>query len=352
MNGQLVINSPELTGTTITWNGELLDVIDNETYHYAYYVISNNGIIYRSKYQVVKNRELTVSYETIESGAYKIQFFVKHHDNLLINKISETAYVDNHTGKLLEANFYKEDIYFNDLAVKYVFHEAPSDHLVVIFPGISTHEYKGKPPVYNYIRTLDGVAVNRLYILDSYEDQFCFCLGREGSRDYERTVVALITKIANELNISPSHIITAGSSKGGSIALYYALTYSYGKTLVGNPQIFISTCTKGLSKNQYVKAAYEKMLGTRSDRMHHHLDNLIKSRFLSCKKKPEMYFHAGRYDYHYTEHLKLFLDVCDRENVPYVIDIADYEDHSLTGTYFGPLMRQWIEEFVEGETKA
>lgn len=218
MNGQLRINSPGLTGTTVTWTGELLNITDNAEYNYAYYVIVNNGIMYRSNYKMVKNSQLTVSFETIESGAYKIQFFVKRNGKLIINKMSETAYVDNHTGKLLEAKFYKEDIYFNDLAVKYVFHEAPSDHLVVIFPGISTHEYKGKPPVYNYIRTLDGVAVNRLYILDSYEDQFCFCLGREGARDYERTVVALITKIANELNISPNHIITAGSSKGGSIA--------------------------------------------------------------------------------------------------------------------------------------
>lgn len=346
MQEKIEITEPILVGNSIIWVVDIegLEVI--EEYQYTYYLLQNGNVVERVAYKNIIKNKFEIKIELVESSAYKVQIFIKKKGNLLFNKYGTTAYVDLETNKLLKPHFYKEKIYFNDIPVKYVFHPASSNYLVVCFSGISKREYQGKSPVYNYIRTLEDVRINRLYILDSYEGHFCYYLGKKGKRDFEKAILALITEIANDANISAQNIITAGSSKGGTAALYYALTYNYGLTIVGAPQIYIGKFLKSFSKNKYIKAAYLQMVGNPTKQMEKYLDQLMFVRLSNYKNKSTLFFHVGRGDYHFDSHLKPFLVNCDLKNIDYELQIGEYSNHSETGSYFGPILKKKIEAYI------
>lgn len=346
MKENIAITEPILTGDSVLWMVDIEGLEAMEDYQYTYYLIQNGNVVERVAYKNITKNKFEIEIELVESSAYKVQIFIKKNGNLLFNKYSTTAYVDLNTHKLLKPYFYKEEIYFNDIPVKYVFHPAESDYLVVCFSGISKREYQGKSPVYNYIRTLEDVAVNRLYILDSYEDHFCYYLGKNGKRDFEKSVLALITEIANNANIYAKNIITAGSSKGGTAALYYTLTYNYGLAIVGAPQIYISKFLKSFSKNKYIKAAYLQMLGNPTKQMEKYLDQLMFVRLSNYKNKSTLFFHVGRGDYHFESHLRPFLINCDLRKIDYELQIAEYSNHSETGSYFGPILKKKIQAYI------
>ena len=65
--------------------------------------------------------------------------------------------------------------------------------------------------------------------------------------DIETSVVSLISNIMHENNILFKNVISVGSSKGGTAALYYGMKYNYGNIIVGAPQYKIGTYLSDLS---------------------------------------------------------------------------------------------------------
>ena len=348
MKEELICVTQQFKNDSIIWSFELQKMDREHSYNYAYYIWKEQGIIQRFPYQELTTSKFIIDYSIVESGVYKCQVFIKKRTTLLINKNTEICAVDKKNKELLETRFYNEHIYFNDLPIRYVFHESPikSDILVVCFSGISSMDFQGGKPVYNYIKTLEGLPVHRLYILDEFQNKFCYYLGKQGNREFERSVNALITTKANELEVPSQNIVSVGSSKGGTAALYYSLTYNYGHTIVGAPQIRISDFLKGLSKNVYMQEVFYFLHGENEALLADYYNNLLYTRMVENRKKPEMFFHIGDEDYHYQEHLVPFLNYCDSLRIPYNLDIQSYSDHSQTGTFFSPFLRNTMVKLI------
>ncbi|KMT57702.1 Two component regulator three Y domain-containing protein [Listeria fleischmannii 1991] len=187
-------------------------------YDFAYYVYQDGRIIDRVWYQPTNKHE-TLQVTPVYSGGYQIRLFIRENKKIVFNEVTPVLWVDTLHEKQILTTFPSEKIFFSDHPVKYVFEEAKDDvrYLVLSFSGLYATEFQGGAPVYNHMRTLTSVKAHKLFILDSYHNQFCYYVGFGGKLEFERSVLALITKIANEYRVPPENIIATGSSKGGAL---------------------------------------------------------------------------------------------------------------------------------------
>ena len=95
-----------------------------------------------------------------------------------------------------------------------------SKDLIIVFSACTK---KGQRARYNYIRTLDKIKSNKLFILDDFgfDGRGAYYLGKDNDFMIEKEVISLIYKIREEIN--PEKEIYIGSSKGGYSALYFGL---------------------------------------------------------------------------------------------------------------------------------
>lgn len=131
----------------------------------------------------------------------------------------------------------EEKKFCHEKEINYIFKKASWDspYLVVVFSGFNSAAYKEQHP-YNYITALSKFDLNLLFIQDTCGERGCYYLCEHLNFSVERTVYALIKKIANEAGVEEKNIITVGSSKGGTAAIYYGLKYAFGHVIAGVPQ--------------------------------------------------------------------------------------------------------------------
>lgn len=123
------------------------------------------------------------------------------------------------------------------LPIKYIYKKADnynSNKLVIIFSAL------GPKPVYNYMRTLEGIDVNQLFILDDYGDRGSYYLGKYPEFLVEKSVISLIEHILIENNINKNDVLCGGSSKGATAALYFSIKCKLGHVVIAEPQIKIA----------------------------------------------------------------------------------------------------------------
>lgn len=101
----------------------------------------------------------------------------------------------------------------------YLYIKKNSDTLIIIFSA-----FTGEKRRYNYIKGLDKTVYDRLYILDVFAYKGSYYLYENGSDMPERLTSLLIKKIIDSYNYKK--IYTAGSSKGGTAAIYYGLKFN------------------------------------------------------------------------------------------------------------------------------
>jgi len=107
--------------------------------------------------------------------------------------------------------------------------------LVVCFSGFNDPSFKEQHP-YNYLTALSKFDLNLLFVQDTCGERGCYYLCEHLDFSVERTVYALIKHIAEEVGAPEENIITVGSSKGGTAAIYYGLKYAFGHVIAGAPQ--------------------------------------------------------------------------------------------------------------------
>ena len=228
--------------------------------------------------------------------------------------------------------------------IKYVHKIGKINVLVVIFSGFSS---PGKPPVYNYIQTLSKVDCHKLFILDDHNDEHqskaSYYLGKNRTHDVEMSVVSLITKIANEHNITRDRIILGGSSKGGFAALYFGIKYSYGHVISGGPQIFLAKYLVERLPAASGVASY--IAGGVDEESKDYLNGLLIN--LPIVNPPNLYIHVGRGDHHYQDHVKPFMDHLDNLRISYELDLGDYVEHGELGKHFPPYLVKTINSVVK-----
>mgnify|MGYP003302966183 CR=1 FL=1 len=128
---------------------------------------------------------------------------------------------------------WEQRIFFHDdVKVKYILKKKKGvDFLVIVFSACTRNGLKAR---YNYVKTLNNMKCNRLYILDDYakDQRGSYYIGRDFKFNEEVAVEALIRKVISD--IQPQKVIFCGSSKGGYAALNFGMKFPNSYMLVGN----------------------------------------------------------------------------------------------------------------------
>lgn len=223
--------------------------------------------------------------------------------------------------------------------VKYIFQHSPnSDHLVVVFSAFNP---KGSAPAYNYIRTIQSLDVNKLFILDDQGERGSYYLGINRIFDAEASVLSLITKIANENNILHKNVICCGSSKGGYAALYFGIKYSFGHVVAGAPQTKLGSYLLGAGE----LPTFELVAGDTSSSSKDFLDNILYDVVANAVKVPNIIIHVGSGDHHYRGHVLPFVDHLKSYGIDCLLDVKEYSDHGEV-KYFQSLLVEKLIDIV------
>lgn len=226
----------------------------------------------------------------------------------------------------------KEKIFESKRKVKYLFQEAinnNNDKLIIVFSAFSPI---GKPPAYNYVRTLEKIDCNKLFILDDFGARASYYLHEGQDISIEESVIELIESIIKSKNIKRENIIACGSSKGGFTSLYYGIKYKFGHVIAGSPQIFIVDYLKRVGELEVLNFILQD---TNEEELNNKLVNEVKKApFL-----PSFFIHLGKEEYHYKEHVKPFVGLLDQKGIKYTLDLGDYSSHSDVMYYFPELLK-------------
>ena len=220
--------------------------------------------------------------------------------------------------------------------LKYVFLKSDnSKKLIVVFSAFSA---MGKPLRYNYMETLKDVNVNKLFILDSfgYNNAGSYYLGSGGIFSVPKEVIELINKLKEENKVE--EIITAGTSKGGTAALFYGLKINADKVIIGAPQYHIGDY---LNSEKH-RPILEGICGDTSQKSVDRLNSLIKNEVFTHQQesiKPNIYIHYSPYEHTFKEQIKdmlVDLKVCGYK--VYEDNDYFYKEHSDVGKYYQPFL--------------
>lgn len=275
-----------------------------------------------------------VNIKSIDSGVYigDIENRLIYLEDILVEKINDMKYFE------VEEGFKKEQVYNSNLGIRYYFNKAlfsNKDKLIIVFSAFSDNK-----PKYNYIKTLSTYDCNKLYILDNFGTKGTYYLGLNGSFEIETAVISLITRIASENNINFKNIISVGSSKGGTAALYYGMKYNFGNIIIGAPQYKIGTYLCDLS----IKTYADEIFGDRSVSNRIKYDNLIR---LICNKKSNIFLLTSDGDNQYDRILKSFENVAEELELNLNIDKCEINNHSDIARVFPNYLESKLSEILK-----
>ncbi|WP_432147505.1 hypothetical protein [Streptomyces sp. bgisy029] len=128
---------------------------------------------------------------------------------------------------------------WGDWEIEYEFTPAAGDHgnLLVVFSSVGS--------TYGFGKALSGVQCNVLRIRDRFAGGTSYYVCRDMDFSVSDAVEEMITSYSERLGLSRDAVVLAGSSKGGSAALIYALKYGYRNIVASTPQYFIGSYSQG-----------------------------------------------------------------------------------------------------------
>ncbi|MEU3095121.1 hypothetical protein ABZ690_09900 [Streptomyces sp. NPDC006967] len=123
--------------------------------------------------------------------------------------------------------------------IEYEFTPAAGDHrgLLVVFSSVGSK--------YGFGNALSGVQCNVLRIRDRFDGGTSYYVCRDMDFSVSDAVEELISSYAERLGQSRDSVVLAGSSKGGSAAIFYGLKYGYRNIVASTPQYYIGSYSQG-----------------------------------------------------------------------------------------------------------
>ncbi len=238
-----------------------------------------------------------------------------------------------------------ECIYQSNVSIKYVFEKSAvtknplhDDWLVVMFSAFNSPESE-RQYSYNYMRACQGIpCTNRLYILDDYGPRGCYYIGKDMKYDVETSVISLILWICAQNNIPWSNVIMAGSSKGGSAALYFGLKYNAGHVVCGAPQIYIADYV-----NSAAKETLSYLIGEASDSARYTELNQLIFKQLEKHLYTKINILTSENDWQYAAHVLPFENMLIQKNIPANVDVSNViKNHNDIGTYYPFYLQRYV----------
>lgn len=190
---------------------------------------------------------------------------------------------------------------------------------------------------YNYRASLRDFSGPVLYILDDFGDQGAYYLSSGRNLAEFRSVQSLIRNVVADLGLSPTDVVTLGSSKGATAALLHGVTMGAGHVYAGAPQYKIGDFVRDPHPNvlRYISGGVSPSSVSWAN-------DIAFKLLLSGVRSTSISVLVGRKDGHHRHHCIPLVD--DLRMLGYQV-----ENLVLPGTVhseFGAVFRKFIVSFV------
>lgn len=239
---------------------------------------------------------------------------------------------------LREQKVYK----FDEINLKYIYKttKKQADTLVVVFSACTRPGLKAR---YNYVKTLDGLECNRLYILDDfgYDHRGSYYLGHMPEFREQEATVSLVQKVIKEMN--PKRVIFCGSCKGGYAALNIGSRFENASIIIGEPTYRIATEFK------LAEGLMQYWMGTVTEENVKYVDEYLENQL---KKNPyisnqKIFFFYSEKDEYVKLHTNPLLQVLHETGYRFETEPAQFEAHADLGLYFPDYLKKKVQQHLE-----
>ncbi|SQC71708.1 Uncharacterised protein [Listeria fleischmannii subsp. fleischmannii] len=212
----------------------------------------------------------------------------------------------------------------------YMKENTESEDLLVIYSALPV---KGSS-VYNYVRTLDDVNCNKLYILDDFGENRAgvFYLGENGTMDVRDAVKELITNIQKNKKIQ--HTFFSGTSKGGFAALYLGIDMQVDKIIVGSPIVKVKHF---LQDTEEKRAVYRGITGEKEKYEYNHL---LLQRIQEQQFDGEIYLQYSELEEIYENQIDELVETLEKNKYTLSKENGMYSKHLDTRFFFPMYLRK------------
>lgn len=215
-----------------------------------------------------------------------------------------------------------ERIFNNE--VKYLFLPKDNDDLLVVFSG-----FAGEKRRYNYISFFSNLNINQLYILDTWGNRGSYYWLDAGSDKPEKNIHNLIDYIIENNNLKK--LIMAGSSKGGTAAIYYGLYHGANQIFAGANQFLVGDYLNRRENLQIL----EGMIGNyNKDMMVKYLNDKLANIISEHPDNKGIHLLYSKKELTYQRQIIPMKKCLDENNIIYNETIMNFLDHSEIGIYF------------------
>ncbi len=213
--------------------------------------------------------------------------------------------------------------------VKYIFVNKKSDKLIVGFSGIGGD--------YNYRRSLKGSSWDQLYIKDSWANGLSYHLYENGHNHPE----LLTSNFLNDFLTSHkyTYVVSLGSSKGGSSALYYGLKHKFNEVFYGACQYrvgdYIGIFHKDDNYYPLIMGDIPEDVGikTLNDKFEHMLEENKNS-----QTKIRLIYSTEEHTY--EDHILHLVRKLDKCHIMHEDQIETFPQHGMIGKYMTAICKK------------
>ena len=221
--------------------------------------------------------------------------------------------------------------------VEYIWLRHHSDTLIIVFSGIGNARF-------NYLRTLKDCKCDQLYIRDCWAGGVSYYWYEKKSNHPETYTDNLIASILKEKRYN--EIVTVGSSKGGTAAIYYGLKIKANLIYAGACQYKVGDY---LSRHQFIEhpEQWNAVVGDDiTDEWVNILDNKVSDvikQNRGCPTKIKLLYSVKEHTY--DDHIKPLLNQIEACGIQHEDQVEEFPEHSMIGDYFKRALYQY---FIEG----
>lgn len=227
-----------------------------------------------------------------------------------------------------------EHIYGDKLKYLYIDKKSKTqDTLMIVFSA-----FTGDVPRYNYFSSFKNMEIGQLYILDNFGYKGSYYWMENGSDEPESITLSLIRHIVEKYGYK--NIITVGTSKGGTAAIYFGLEINAIHIFSGACQYYVGSYLNRDSHMQILK----KMIGDKDlEEQVLYLNKKLCSQIEKYKDNHgRIHLFYSTNELTYERQTIYLMDTLRRNGYDFEQEIASFEDHSVVGTYFIPYMKNWF----------
>ena len=218
----------------------------------------------------------------------------------------------------------KHEHVFRD-EVRYMYVDKKTDALLIVFSA-----FTGEKRLYNYFSQFSKLSISQLYILDTWAEKGSYYWFENGENRPEMLVSDLISSLCHNHGIK--NIVTAGTSKGGSAAIYFGLKHDATDIFSGACQYRIGTY---LYREKHRDIFFSMMGNQDIDNSINRLNEKIENMIIEKQKEHGLiHLFYSRCELTYERQIVPLINDLKKYKYQFEEEICDFPKHDDVGLFF------------------